>query len=298
VARPRTAQPSRSARPRRRFARALELVTRCSVAVFVCLLGLPATALADACHVAPPLETLGLGFHLSTSFELATYDNARGTGSYVGIALAAAYQREWLRARASLPAYRLRRNDETFHGPGDLLVATEVALLQNDEQTHAAGVGLAVSLPTGDESSDLGMGHVMLMPGIWGELTFDRTFLQTQVVYGKALGSHDEHAADEHAGHHGHAVQSTDPGPIVDPMNMSELAGRISGGFRILDFLRIRTGIDGAIPVADDQGESRGIAVLGVDFLPDPFNATIEGQMPFAGDPFTAKALFSIGFRF
>jgi hypothetical protein len=264
----------------------------------VCLLGLPATALADACHVAPPLEALGLGFHLSTSFELATYDNARGTGSYVGISLAAAYQREWLRARASLPAYRLRRNDETFHGPGDLLVATEAALVRNDEQTDAAGLGLALSLPTGEESSDLGMGHVMLMPGIWGELTFDRMFLQAQVMYGRALGSHDEHAADQHAGHQTHAQHDMDPGPIVDPMNMSEFAGRLGGGFRILDFLRLRTGIDTAVPVADDQGESRGIAVFGVDFLRNPFNATIEGQVPFTGDPFTAKAVFSMGFRF
>jgi hypothetical protein len=89
-----------------------------------------------------------------------------------------------------------------------------------------------------------------------------------------------------------------DPGPIVNPMNRSELAGRLGGGFLIVDFLRIRTGVDAAVPVADDEGESRGIAVLGVDFLPDPFNATIEGQVPFAGDPFTAKGVFSAGFRF
>jgi hypothetical protein len=273
-------------------------VTRCSVAVIVCLLGFPATALADACHVTPPLEALGLGFHLSASFDVATYDNTRGSGSYLGVALTAAYQREWLRVRASLPAYRLRRNDETFHGPGDLLLATEVALLRNDEQTHSAGLGIAASLPTGDESSDLGMGHVMLMPGIWGELTFDRTFLQAQLVYGRALGSHDDHAAGEHAGHQGHAEHGMDPGPIVNPMNRSELAGRVGGGFLIVDFLRVRTGVDAAVPVADDEGESRGIAVLGVDFLPDPFNATIEGQVPFAGDPFTAKGIFSAGFRF
>lgn len=59
------------------------ITLRCAVTTLLCIMGLPALALADACHVAPPLEALGLGFHLSTSFELATYDNARGTGSYV-----------------------------------------------------------------------------------------------------------------------------------------------------------------------------------------------------------------------
>ena len=46
--------------------------------------------------------------------------------------------------------YRLRRNDETFHGPGDVLVASEFALIRDEAETRAAGVALAVSLPTGD----------------------------------------------------------------------------------------------------------------------------------------------------
>jgi hypothetical protein len=269
------------------------------VSVFVVCF--PAVALGDACHVAPPpLEALGLGFHLATSFELATYDNSRGSGSYVGVALAAAYRREWLRVRAQLPAYRLRRNQEVFHGPGDLVLAADAALLRADEDNFASGVVLAVSLPTGDESSDLGMGHVMLMPGIWGELTRDRAFVQLQIVYGRALGSHDEHTADPHAGHHGHAQAEhvMGPGPIVNPMNMSEITGRLGAGYRLADVLRVRAGVDAAVPVADDEGESRAIAVLGVDLLPDPFNTAIEGQLPLAGDPFTVKAVFSAGFRF
>jgi hypothetical protein len=141
---------------------------------------------------------------------------------------------------------------------------------------------------------------VMLMPGIWGELNRDRAFAQVQVVYGRSLGSHEDHTADPHAGHHGHAqVQHvTGPGPIVNPMNTSEVAGRLSAGYRLTDVLRLRAGVDAAVPVADDEGESRAIAVLGVDLLPDPFNTAIEGQLPFVGDPFTVKAVFSAGFRF
>jgi hypothetical protein len=276
-------------------------LTRYAVAVAMFVMCFPAVALADACHVAPPpLEALGLGFHVATSFELATYDNDRGSGSYVGIALAAAYRREWLRVRTQLPAYRLRRNQEVFDGPGDLVLAADAAILRADDDNFASGLGLAIGVPTGDDSSDLGMGHVMLMPGIWGELTRDRAFAQVQVVYGRALGSHEDHTADEHAGHHGHTqvAHATGPGPIVNPMNMSEIAGRVSAGYRLTDVLRVRAGVDAAVPVADEEGESRAIAVLGVDLLPDPFNTAIEAQLPFVGDPFTAKAVFSAGLRF
>jgi hypothetical protein len=274
------------------------IAARVAVAIVAAVLVSPALALADACHVGPPLETLGLGLHASIELEAASYDNSRGEGTYLGAMIGIAYRRDWLRVRAQLPGYRLRRNSETFIGPGDLLLGTEVALLRDADDTFAAGIGVAATLPTGDASSDLGMGHVMLMPGLWGEVTRDRTFAQLQIVYGRSLGSHESHEEQGHAGHHAHSAHVMGPGPIVNPMNASEIAGRASAGYRLVDWLRVRAGVDGAVPVADDQGESRAIAVLGLDLLPDPFNAAVEGQVPFIGDPFTVKAVVAVGLRF
>jgi hypothetical protein len=269
---------------------------RLAVASLVCS-SWTEVAFAQACHAGPPLEALGLGLHVSTSLEFAAYDNARGEGHWVGVALGAAYRRDFLRLRAQMPFYRLERNDETSTGPGDLIVGAEAALLR-DEDRFAAGIGVAVSVPTGNASDDLGMGHFMLMPGLWGELTRDRTFVQAQVAYGRALASRDDHAAHEHAGHHGSEQAVMGPGPIVSPMNFSEIEGRLSGGYRIVELVRLRAGVDAAVPVADEQGESRAIAVVGVDFLPDPWNLALEGQLPFIGDPFSAKVSASAGFRF
>ena len=195
----------------------MKIAAQWAVVAVVSVLLFPAAALADTCHVGPPLEALGLGLHLSASLESAAYDNSRGAGTYLGAALAVAYRREWLRARVELPAYRLRRNSETFYGPGDLLIGTEVALVRDDKDTFAAGASLAVTVPTGDEAEDLGMGHFMLMPGVWGELTIDRAFVQMQLMYGKSLGSHDEQPADEHAGHHGHVQHTSRPGADRQP---------------------------------------------------------------------------------
>jgi len=259
-------------------------------------LSLPGTAAADACHAGPPLETLGLGLHLSAALEFATYDNARGEGHYAGVALGAGYIHDWLRLRAQLPAYRLKRNGETFTGPGDVLFAAEVAIFR-DADRFGSGLGLAVSAPTGNADEDLGMGHFMLMPGAWAEFTRGPAFVQAQVAYGRALGA-DHAPAGEHAGHPGHAQHATGPGPIVNPMNASEITGRLSAGYRVFGIVRPRAGFDAAIPIADDQGEARAIAVLGVDFLPDPFDFALEGQLPFVGDPFTAKAELIAGFRF
>ena len=81
-------------------------------------------------------------------------------------------------------------------------------------------------------------------------------------------------------------------------MNSSEIAGRVSAGCRLGKLFRPRVGIEGALPVPDDEGESRAIALVAVDLLPDPFNVAIEGQVPFMGDPFKVKVIASAGVRF
>lgn len=261
-----------------------------SVVAFLAL-WLPGPAFADHCHVSPPLEALGLGFHVAGALEFASYDTARGEGEYLGASLGASYDTHWLRVRALLPAYLLTRDEAHFRGLGDLALEAKLAVLTSADDTFQSGIVLLATAPTGDASADLGMGHFMLMPGLWGELLGERAFIQAQLSYARALASEDSHE-----GHERHTTAG--PGPIVNPMNTSEISAAASIGYAINELIRLRAGVSGAIPVGVEDGASRAVAILGVDFLLDPFDLGLEGQLPFLGDPFTAKAVLTGGLRF
>jgi len=247
---------------------------------------------ADHCHSPRPLDAMGIGLHVSTSAEVASYETEQASGDYQGISLGVAYETTWLRLRTLLPAYRLTRNGEHLYGLGDLATEVRVPVLREAEHGLAAGPSLLVTVPTGSATKDLGMGHFMLIGGLWGELAGERAFVQAQLGYARQLGAaeHDPHAAHHHL--------AGGPHPIVNPMNASEIAGSTAAGYRVYDIVWFRGGVDGAIPVATDGGESRAIAIVGVDLLFNRFDLGLEGQLPFVGDPFDAKALATAGVRF
>ena len=163
-------------------------------------------------------------------------------------------------------------------------------VVTDTDRGFAAGPSLLMTAPTGNASHDLGMGHFMALAGLWGELSGDRAFAQAQLGYGRELGSTEaHHGADHHSG---------GPHPIVNPMNPSEIAGGLAAGYRVHELVRVGGGMNAAIPIATDGGESRAVAVLGVDLLIGQFDIGVEGQLPFVGDPFTAKAIAMAGVRF
>jgi len=258
-------------------------------------MSLATDALADHCHPPAPFEPLGSGVRISLSVEAATYDTGHDEGDYQGVSLGVSYDhRRWLWMRALLPAYRLKRDGEELYGPGDLVTEARVMPLMSSDGVYSAGAGLVVTAPTGDASDDLGMGHFMVMPGLRGEILGEKVFVQAQVAYGRALTSsaseqgHDAHEHHDTAGLH----------PIVNPMNESEIAGAAGAGYRLHELVRLRAGLYGALPVAMSGGRSRGVAIAGVDLLVDPVDLGLEGQLPFAGDPFQMKARLTGGVRF
>jgi hypothetical protein len=131
----------------------------------------------------------------------------------------------------------------------------------------------------------------MLLAGVWGELSGDKAFVQAQLAYGRELGSSESHDP----AHHDH---SPGPHPIVNPMNSSEISGAAAVGYRVHELVRIGGGVNGAVPIASEGGESRAVASAGVDLLLGRFDVGVEGQVPFVGDPFTFKALATAGVRF
>lgn len=250
--------------------------------------GLATKAAAQHCHPPVPTEPRRLGLRVELASELATYRTTRFEGEYQGLGLGLGWEHRWARVRASLSAYRLTRNGPEQAGLGDLFVDVRVPFARTENDTLVGGVGVAATAPTGDSSRDLGMGHFMLMPSAWATWRSERWFAQGHVAYGRALTS------DGEAHHAGGA-----PRPIVNPMNASEVELALTGAVSMIDKLRARGGVYGAVPVAAAGGASRGAAFIGLDgSLLEWLNVSLEGHLPLAGDPFLAKAIMSAGARF
>jgi hypothetical protein len=245
-------------------------------------------AAAQPCHEPAPLERRGLGLRVGVGAEYATYRTARYEGDYQGLSANVQYDGPWARLRVAMPTYQIERNGLVSKGLGDLLVDARVPLVHADDDALTLGPMLSATLPTGDADRDLGMGHVMLMPGAWAAWAPPRAFVAAQLNYGQALG-----AGGEGHSHHG------GPRPIVNPMNASEFEMAASAGYLLHDLVRARAGAYGALPVgSDDRAAARAAAFAGVDLLVDRFDLGLEGHLPIAGDPFLAKIALTLGARF
>jgi hypothetical protein len=175
------------------------------------------------------------------------------------------------------------RNGLRDYGASDVALDVRAAVVRFSE--IALGLELAATLPTGDPARGLGMGHVMLMPGAFLQVEGAALRLLVQVAYGRALASAAEHA-------HG------SPGPLVNPMNRSELehAAALAYSFRSPLFAAAR--LFGAVPVATAGGAARealGIA-LGASLTRAQLSA--ELQLPLVGTPFALKTLLSAAVAF
>lgn len=242
---------------------------------------------AQPCHEPVPLERRGIGLRVGLGAEYAAYRTARYEGDYTGASAAAQWDAPWARLRAALPAYRLDRNGLEVRGLGDLVLEGRVPFVRTEGDALAGGFVLAATLPTGDADRDLGMGHVMAMPGAWFSWIPARAFVTTQLIYGRALG------AGAGGGHHGGG-----PRPIVNPMNASEVEASASAGYLIHELVRARAGVYGALPVDDRTGASRAAALVGADLIVDRFDLSLEGHLPLVGDPFLVKVVLATGVRF
>ncbi|HEU4408417.1 MAG TPA: hypothetical protein VFS43_24345 [Polyangiaceae bacterium] len=239
------------------------------------------------CHEPAPLERRGLGLRAGLGAEYATYRTARYEGEYQGASVVVQWDNPWVRLRAALPAYRLVRNGLEGQGLGDLLLEGRVPLVRPEGGALEIGAVLAATVPTGDAERELGMGHLMAMPGAFVVWAPGRAFVTAQLGYGGAIdvgsGGHRHHGG---------------PRPIVNPMNRSEVEAAASAGYLVHELVRARVGAYGAEPVFDEEGARRAAAFVGVDLLAGPVDVALEGHLPFAGDPFLAKVVLAAGVRF
>jgi hypothetical protein len=244
---------------------------------------LPHETRAQSCHV-QPLQELREGWLLTLRQETARFESSRYDGHYQGLILSGGLAWRQLYAGAALSAYRIVRNGLASRGVGDSFLQARATLLGAESATAQGGLAMAATLPTGDARADLGMGHVMLMPGAWATASLHRLLLSTQLGYGKSL-----------AGNNGH--QHRGVGPLIAPMSLAEIDATLAASvpfYPNATDLRLKAEIDGALPTSDEGATARANLRLGV-LHGHRVKASIDLQLPIAGEPSTLKLVLMLG---
>jgi hypothetical protein len=270
------------------------LAARIAPLVVLALLGSARIARAQPCHAVSYAHSDKLRFRAGVSAVAASYKDQKSMREYQGVVLGVGMDQRWVSASVSLPGYRLTRDESSGFGLGDLAAAVHVAAYRDTNDQLRAGAALAAMAPTGDADRGFGMGHVMLMPGIFLSLQTDAVQLFVEAAYGRALGS----PASSHGTAHQHGASSQPMVvPVVNPMNRSELEHALLLEYRLTQVVALVGRLFGAVPVADVRGQVREVVGAGVRATFAPVSASLEVQVPIAGDPFRLRSVGTIDVR-
>jgi len=262
-------------------------VARRAVTAAVLLgIAIPNGALADHSHHHDAATTDDADTSMmsaSLGLMAATYRTMSFEGDYQGMTPGLHWANARFAASTGIGTYRLRKNGALYHGVGDLFVHGQVTLLGH--HARSAGLAFPISLPTGSQREGLGMGHVMVMPALWGSWATGGLTLAGSAGYGRAIGASQD-------SDHPHGT-----GPIVDPMNISELTWSASGDYAVARALRLGARMEGAIAL-DDTGVHRTIGAARAVWTAGRFDTKAEVQFGIAGDPFQMRGVIETALRF
>jgi hypothetical protein len=258
---------------------------RAPISALLVGIALPTSAVADHSHHhdAEPAASPGSAFSAKLGVLAASYAQTSFVGDYQGVTPELSWTNGRFAASTMIGAYRLRKNGALYHGVGDLFVHGQATIV--GRAAASVGVVLALSAPTGSQRDALGMGHFMVMPALWGTWTTGAVTLAASGGYGHAIGADSD---AEHA--HG-------TGPIVDPMNLSELTWSASGDLAVARALRLGARIGGAITL-DDGGVDRTIGAVRAVWTEGRVETAAEVQVGIAGDPFRVRGVVETALRF
>lgn len=247
------------------------------LALVLPLLAAPLVARAQACHgdVLDPSEASK--FTASATMLAGRFDRAQGRGDYEGLSLALKVHAGGARYGVVVPSYRIDRNGTSTVGLGDIALRADLPIVSLAERTIELGVGLGATLPSGRAQDELGMGHVMAMPWLFGALRLGVVSAEVEVGSAHALADHVHTYTP--GGDHVHVSR-----PVVDPMNANEVWGSAALAVR-LGFLQAVPTIRGARPLGD--GEERLNAGLGLRLPIGPASIAAGGELPLVGNAFT-----------
>jgi len=252
----------------------------------VCLgIAIPNGALADHSHhhEAATTEAPGSAWSASLGLLAASFSTQSFVGDYQGLTPGVHWAHTRFSAASGIGAYRLRKNGALYHGVGDLFVQGQAVLVGH--HARSAGIVFAMSAPTGSQRDGLGMGHVMVMPALWGSWSAGEVTLAASAGYGHAIGASQD-------GEHPHGT-----GPIVDPMNMRELTWSATGEVSVARALRLGARLGGAIAL-EDSGVHRTVGVARAVWTVGRVDTSAELQLGIAGDPFIARGVIETALRF
>jgi hypothetical protein len=201
----------------------------------------------------------------------ATYRSLLFEGNYQGVEIGAGVSYGRYSLSADLVTYRLERNGLASNGVA--------------RGSLSGGAMLMVSAPTGNDAKGFGMGHVMLMPELFGSWSSGRFVVDALAGFGYATGGASAHA--EHGG--GGAW------PLVDPMNAMEITFGLRPTYMLVSRLGIGASGHGAVPIGD--GVSRFVAGGHVLWIAGRFATSFEIAGGVAGDPFGLRGMLTTTIR-
>ncbi|MEO6776374.1 MAG: hypothetical protein ABI467_25755 [Kofleriaceae bacterium] len=218
----------------------------------------------------------------SVNLVAASYTTLTYAGDYEGVLPAIGWRHDRYGVGASLGLYRIMLNGLDQRGLGDLMLHAEAMLYMHDHLS--AGVMMMVSAPTGDEVIGLGMGHTMVMPSLFGAWTKGRVTFDASAGFSRAI-------AQMEAGHD-HGVW-----PLVDPMNMSEIAWGVGCNVALGRGVSSSVRAGGGIPVGL-TGHQRVIGAARVGWGSKRVDTAVELQAGLVGDPFSIRGLVETALHF
>jgi hypothetical protein len=233
-----------------------------------------------------PAQSKRPSVYVTGSWESVQYRNARYEGHFEGLLPELGFGHDGFLIAARLPAYRLLRNGLPVKGLGDATFLGQQVLLRPAPSVHL-GWQAALSVPTGKSEQDLGMGHAMIMPGVFARGRWSRFNVHLGLEYARALTSNP-------GGHHAHRSNF----PIVQPMNSQELGAFALAGLSLLEHASVRVRLQTARPFDEPHGAARTIVGLGSAFEHDGFSSSLEWQSAIEGSPFTARLSGSVTILF
>lgn len=237
----------------------------------------PERVAAQACHQSDlPSGSAALPMRIGVAASFASYRNEVYAGEYQGYFASTSYVHPWVSASLAFGGYRIVRNGRIDHGISDLALDVRAALARFKDEL-ALGLELAATLPTGNADLGLGMGHVMLMPGVFMELQRPGLRLLVQLAYGRALvGDHRGHAAG--------------PAPLVNPMNRAEIEHVATLSYEFHTPLFALARVLGAVPIQAQGGRAREVLAVGLGATVSRFQLVAELHLPLLGQPFALKS--------
>lgn len=256
------------------------------VALILLVLG-ARSAVAQHCHI-PEVDPSGRWWWVraSASVSAGSTDLVGEPRDYQGLGVAVQGGADRYSGRVALPAYRIASEGT---GLGDVSAAASIDVLPRRALPRAGVTGL-VTLPTGDADPGRGMGHTMVSGGVWARLMYRGAVFGLGAMYARALGDNAEHVAHQHGGSAGW--------PLVDPMNPSELMIDASAIVAVVpEQLRAGVMVAFAEPV-DLEGERRMIGSAVFELLRGPYTVGVQVAAPLIGDPFTARGVVELAYRY